>query len=733
MAETKQNSAAPKGAKFEVEDQSQRRVKYGANVVLTAVIVVVLAGLLVYIAGRANWRKDTTAGGNYSLKPQTVRLVQNLPQKVRIVGLFTKAAKEQETKVREDNSEVRYQQVSDLLQEYQQKSNGKISVEMIDRVTEPSKLDALFNDVAKKYGNDYKKYQEVMDAYPATLDQINKLATEEIDALKKSAPKITDQKMAMTIGEVVVTVQYFPQLLDDIRRNVKRQTELKVPDYKGAADDIRSGLEGLNERVDAVLKRFAAAKADPKTPADFKEYVAGAEPRYDAMKKAADDLLKKIGGLGELKQLDELRQNKADDCVVVMGENDLKVLPESAIYKVDDNARVIDSDTKMKPRFAAEQRISTALVTLTATNKPRIVFVRSGGPPAATSIPMVGYQARYSEVADRFRDYGLEVMDKDISGQWQMQAMQLQMQMQGMPLPQEATDEQMKNAVWVVLVTPQDPRQLMQNPGAGMIGPKLNDHLKAGGSAMVLVDVQTEKMDFLKEWGIETKPEYILVHDKIDAQGARSDDIAMDWQRQQPVFITNEYGDHAITRPLNSLDGLLVPVIPVDTVGAKGVKTTKILPIPNTPKVWAESDIESVGQGKPVTFDPKKEGTPDLAGPFWGGAVAEREDGKGRLIVIGCSQFATDTYIRIPNLPVSKAQDRFVARFPANPELFVNSVFWLTKMDTMIAISPSAMEIPRVAPMGNVASAFLRFGLPVIVLPALVLVAGLSVYLRRRD
>ena len=41
-------------------------------------------------------------------------------------------------------------------------------------------------------------------------------------------------------------------------------------------------------------------------------------------------------------------------------------------------------------------------------------------------------------VADRLREYNIEVLEKDISGQWQMQAMQ--MQMQGMPLAPEPSD-----------------------------------------------------------------------------------------------------------------------------------------------------------------------------------------------------------------------------------------------------------------------------------------------------
>jgi hypothetical protein len=409
----------------------------------------------------------------------------------------------------------------------------------------------------------------------------------------------------------------------------------------------------------------------------------------------------------------------------------MKVLPASSIYKTP-VARTMDADGKVKPRFAGEQQISTALVTLSAKEKKKVAFIRSGGPPAALSLPMFNYEGFYSDVADRLREYGIEVLEKDVSGQWQMQAMQ--MQMQGMPHPPEPADDQLKDAVWVVIVSPQDPRQMMQNPAGSMLGPKVNEHLKAGGSAMILFDPQAEKMEFLKEWGVEARPEYLAIHEKVEPQGARSEDRTADWQRQQPVFVIDEYGDHMVTKPLRSLDTLLVPLIPVNTVDAPGVKVTKILPVPNTPPAWGERDFDSLRQGKVVKFDPnpKEGGQADLPAPLWGGAIAEKDGGKGRLVVIGCHTFARNEYVNEPDTEVLRTQRRIVPRFPGSAELFVNSVFWLAKMDTMIAISPTALEVPRVAPMNAPVQRF-WIGAAAGLLPMLVLLAGAGVYLKRRD
>jgi hypothetical protein len=731
MAEQKSNEVTGSRA-FAVETQKERWLKYGANVALTCIVVVLLAGFGAYIFQRHRIRTDTTASGAYSLKPPTVQLIKNVPQKVRLVGLFSRkdSAAQQQKKVQdvEDSAEVRYQRVADLLSEYQQKSGGKIQAEMIDPDAQPGKVADLFVQVQRKYGNDVARYDEVLKEYPKTLDEITKLSNQEKEAVQK-LPEIKDKKVAQTVGEIFVTVEIFPQILDQIRVGVKKQLELKVPDYKGAADSIRSGLEGLNERIDAVLARFKAAKEDKNTPKEFMDYVAQAQARYETMKKAADDLLGKLVMLGELKQVDELRRNQKNS-IAIMGETDMKVIPQEEIFKVED-VRMMDAERNLRPRFAGEQQVSTALVTLTSKEKKKVAFIRSGGPPVTARA--MGYTGPMTDVAERLRELNVEVLDKDLSGSWQMQAMQLQMQ--GMMFPPDASDEQLKDAVWVVLASPQDPRQMMMNPSAGQMGAKVQEHLKNSGSAMVLFDPQAEKMDFLKEWGVEVKPDYLIVHEQVERQGARSEDMAMEYWRQQPVFIINQYGDHLVTRPLRSLDSLMVPLVPVNTVDAKGVKTTKILPVPSEPKAWAEMDFDALRQQKTVAFNPAKDQlTPgDLPPPLWGGVIAEKEDGKGRLVVIGCRRFAFNDYLNEPDYEVARAQRRFVPRFPGNEELFVNSMYWLLKMDTMISISPASFEVARVKPEMKESTKNLWHFVVVALLPAMVLGAGVMVYVKRRD
>jgi hypothetical protein len=117
---------------------------------------------------------------------------------------------------------------------------------------------------------------------------------------------------------------------------------------------------------------------------------------------------------------------------------------------------------------------------------------------------------------------------------------------------------------------------------------------------------------------------------------------------------------------------------------------------------------------------------------MWGGAAAESTKGN-RLVVIGSARFADEDFVTQPDMNTYRTTGRIVARFPANAELFANSVFWLAKMESMMQISPNAMEVARIEPMSKSTLGFWRNGMLLIALPLLVVAAGVAVWFTRRD
>jgi len=717
------------------ESQHERWLKYGLNVVVVSVVVVLLAGVITYLAQRTNRRLDTTASGQYSLKPQTLNIIQDLKGPIKIVSLYQKPTPEEAAK-----SPDYAQPVADLLDEYRRKGRN-ITVDAIDPVTNPTKVDDLITEVTNKYGGEVKKYNAVLDAYGNVYKQIQDLATAEIGKITKlPLNELPDDEDSQTALAGLTTVRSFPKQLDTSKESIERRRKLKPPDLKGAMDSVADSMDLISQRCAAIEEVFNQDKGNAKLPKPIRDYMAAAAPAYQQIKKLADDLLKQTKDVGELK-LDDLRQSlRARDAILVMGEKDMRVLPFEQVWKADDQQlKQYVPGQEIKPKFAGEQQISTAILSLTQDKKPKVCFVRAGGAPLTTpGMPPFQRGGPMSVVADRLRQYNFEVLEKDVTGMWAMQS-----QMQQMPSPPEPTDEQIKDAIWVVMDFP----TAEQQPGmpSPTVAAKVADHLRAGGSALVLVSVRGDAMaDVMKDWGVEIHPDAVAAHELIKQSEGRQGSAMDEAQRIPFIFDIRDYGDHVITRPLRSLESFLVPLLcvkPTQQVPA-GVTVTPIIPLPQSPKSWGETDLEGLQNLTDVKYDEGK----DLAGPIYGGIVSEKKlppstqpttapankAGTARLVVIGTPAVALDRWINEPDENLLR-RGVIASKFPANAELFNNSVFWLARMEPMIAISPAAMEVARIEPMSNGALSAWKNGALLVGLPGLVVLCGAMVYFARRD
>ena len=715
------------------ETRSERWMKYGLNVLLTSLLVVVLAVIVVWAAQRYRGRADLTTAGAYSLKPQTITVISDVKQPVKLVSLYPRLKQEPGAPPDQQQQDF-YQAVDDILQEYARKGKN-IEVESIDPVAEPAKLDRWLADVIARYGGNVKNYRALLEQFPTTLGEIKKLAAAEVEKMTKLPEmQFKDDRQAETMYAAFNTVRGFPQLLDLINQDIQQELEQKIPDYKGRVRNVEGSLTTFSRQVEAVRKRMEELANAEGAPPEAKEYAKTSLASFEAMRKQADDVLAKIKGLGELK-LDEVRQRLVapegetpPPAIAVMGESDIRLIDFRDVWKSGESTGMMAAASGAAPRyrFAGEQQLTAAILALSQPQKTKVVFVRGGGPAKTAGGMMGGGEGAYSEIAQRLRGYNFEVLEKDLSGQSAQQAM-----MGRMPPPSEPSDEEIKDAVWVVFSEPQMTQFGPMPGGSPELQAKLKEHLDRGGSALVLVDLNGDALDAaLKEWGVAVRPNMIAVHEPVVVQGARADDFVEEARRQPPIFVINEYGGpHPITDTLQALDAALVPMVPVEAPGAAGVEVTKLLPVPNEPRSWAEGDVQSVTRAAVPTFDPK---AGDLPGPLYAGAAAERKD-KGRLVVIGSTRFASDSLLGMPDLKVYERTGREVARFPGNGELFTNSVFWLAKMDKMIALSPSALDTPRIQPMSKGMLAFWRIGVLLVGLPLLAVVSGLLVWQARRD
>src|SRR5947207_11169340 len=174
------------------------------------------------------------------------------------------------------------------------------------------------------------------------------------------------------------------------------------------------------------------------------------------------------------------------------------------------------------------------------------------------------------------------------------------------------------------------------------------------------------------------------------------------------IPLVNRYSRHKITE-----DFKVTPFFPLVRSGTpvdpaiNGVTVEKLLE--SNERSWGETNLKS----NEATFDEKT----DLKGPVPLAAVATKPQGenkKSRLIVYGNSAFAANgTY-----------------GLQGNGNLFLNTVSWLAQDENFISIRPKNPEDRRLTmteSQGRLVSYVM-----LLLLPAGVLVAGISVWMKRR-
>jgi hypothetical protein len=722
------------------ETQQQRWIKYGSNVVLASVIVIVLAVLVIYLGEKKSKRFDTTAAGLYSLKPQTLSLIRDNKQPITIISLYTKAKPGQNGEETPDDTTAAPAVdqpgiVSDLLEEYRTRGSN-IKTENIDPVLNPGKVEDLINDVSEQYGGEIQKYKKFTGEVPAKYDNISKLANAELDVIKKlPLDQIQSQDVEQSVGLAVISVQEIPKIMKQAQEAYGKFLKQKPPDYKGITDNVASTMQSLSDITAKVMDGFKTSKDDKNVPLAIRAYMTESLPKYAEIKKEADDLLAQQKALGELK-LDTLRDAlRQKNPILVRGEKEWRVIPYDKVWKADAREMRTSGDVAPKPRFAGEQMISTAILSLNQPTKPKVCFVRASGPP------ITDFGGRLNSVADRLRDYNFDVTEKDLSGTYAMQAMQQQQE-----APPEPSDDDIADAVWVVDGAPAQQNPEMGGPPPSIAG-KIADHLNKGfhwengqkvlgGSAFLLFITRGDDMSAaLKPLGITARTDAMAVHKLIQREGAAESDIVQNAEHTPFIFTFTDWGDSVITKPLASLEGILLQAAPIQVTHTDGVSSSPLIPVPgapSSPDSWGETDLTS------IESSPKFDKDTDIAAPIYAGAVAEKS---GQRVVcmgseptfMGSTGDLQNNIVDFPDQELSQKQGIIVPQFPGSADFFMNSVFWLSHQETMIAISPAAMNVSRIGDMSKATLRFWDVGVLLIGLPGLVLLAGAGVYFSRRD
>ena len=246
-------------------------------------------------------------------------------------------------------------------------------------------------------------------------------------------------------------------------------------------------------------------------------------------------------------------------------------------------------------------------------------------------------------------------------------------------------------------------------------------YLARAGKLMVMVDpllgpqaVPLPNLEgIVKEWGITLGNNVV-----VDLSGATND---------PSIAVAATYPMHAITERFATLTiyPLARSITPVEG-GVNGRTATTI--VETSRQSWAEANLASLSGEAGVSMD---ESTGDKVGPVQLGvavsstaepaaanpstpATGEALKPETRVVVFGDSDFPSNAY----------------AGVPGNMNFFANAISWLAQQENLIAIRPTEAQDRRVTMTARQQTGV--FWASIVVMPALVFLAGIYTWWRRR-
>ncbi len=209
-----------------------------------------------------------------------------------------------------------------------------------------------------------------------------------------------------------------------------------------------------------------------------------------------------------------------------------------------------------------------------------------------------------------------------------------------------------------------------------------------------------------------TSPDPLADYLKTDWGITLDNDVVIDLTSNQPLnTIASSYSS---TSPITQ-NTTTVTIMP----GTRSLTVAKTLPagVTDTPLImtsqqsWGETNLDKIKNNQQISFDQAT----DIPGPLDVAVSGENSSTTGHIVVIGNSAFATD-----------KAFNAY-----ANGDIFTNSVDWAAQEKNLIQITPRT-PITRTFNLPNQLVFILILLGSIIVIPGLVVVAGISTWLTRR-
>jgi len=686
-------------------DAPKRRIVFGVNVVVQAVLVVVVIAAVIWLGGRFSARADLTGSGRNSLSSRTVHLLRGLDQNIRITGVFAEPDKHDAL------GQKHRRQLRDLLDLYDSAGGARVSTYLLDPSLEKPETDKLLKRLVElpAYKDEAQPHREALEKFAQVNTAIKTLASSEYASV------------------------------EELRRG-------EIPRFGQAVRSVRDYLNNIELLLQSASSWMAGEGLDtPGMTPELRTFFEESPKRYEPVLTEIRDLLKATEELKDVK-VEELYSGltrwQSNPPVLVESEREARIIPywELWTYPPDPNMPVgPDGDDRV---FSGEAAISSAILQLTQKDKTAVIFTRFGGQPLlrpdfSQMNPMMMRQmprAPYQDLNQLLEKANFVTEEWDVS--------------------QQKTPPKVEDAARTVYIvfppTPPprpDPRRPSPEPSMSAEDRKaVLDAIAASGKAIFMAGWTPpespmpgargdyEYADHLKStWGIDVR------YDRLALQFMPHPEQAGQWipAGRRPEVLTTDTAlrltDHPIAAPLKADRAGFMLTCPLAVAEQSalpaGVTVDALVEVRPTKDVWAVADVmrlqNDLRQRQAVT-----PGADDEAAPF-PIAVAASNDKDEKVLVFGSEQFASDSLAQASGLHQRGKALLLGLLYPANSDLLINGLHWLTGEADRIAVGPRGSELPRLADLDEETARALPW-LLVGVWPAVALVVGIGVWLVRR-
>ncbi len=736
MAEEKNRESKSENA----PRRGPRRFLIGANVVVSVLLVAALVVAANFIAwwltSRYDLTADATVGHQNSFSSRTKILLQKLDQPVHITSLYTAEPKDAPAAERK-------RRVEDLLHLYRAANSRYVEVEFVDPTDNP----AAFHVVAKRITDDYageaKPYVAAIGDFLKFKTELQRtmLAEKERYAAIGRDPEASADLKTLMHGLTEALGQLIAKN-DEVERSIETWTSggaslpgatadkegekkkeepagLGIPDYAKATSTIASLADATAQLLDQIgeLINKQLQVEGLRMPQTLRHDLQGADARYKEIKDRLLALSKQATQLKPL-ELDTVRNALSLDAIIVEAGGQVRVVGYEEMWPAPPGASRIDPTVER--RFNGEDVLSAALTRAVSHNRVSAVFVQSGG------MPVSEFYGRYTEMVERLKRANFEVATWDVARSHE-------------PPKVAGTSSSV-----YILMAPEPPDQQRPTPPPTPDQyQSVTDLVNAGGRALVFCRARMSPMipeipytDLLHKWGINARTDLLTVTSYPINENEKNG--------RAPFLDTTAYpsesdfkSPHAIIKPLEGIKARFIGPVPLELAQPlpAGVEVWPLVATPRRPDIWADKDIQEVMQSHPGAF---KKGE-DLPSPYTvavaavrtanvaSGAAAPAATNKSaaKLVVFGDDFFASDELMRA-SLSMTAKRELVLLDNPANGEIVVNAMLWLSDQQDLIAVSAKAQEARRL----GVLPSWLSWGLP-IGIPVVVILLGLIVYMVR--